>query len=235
MSEEIPDFLISQPFESAHLGGPVFWCIDDGKAVDAVNWGLRADCRLIGCRIPAGKGNSLTKTGFRKIEELVTYSLELRDSPGHLPDKRIQVRDATFEDVDECRKIAKSSLKTDRFHQDVEIPNQDADLLKAAWVENSIKGRADRVLLATSNGTIVGFNALLVRQAIAVVDLIAVSPLFQRQGIGRLLMTHAIFEYAQRCNTMIVGSQAINTGSSSLYTSLGFKEVGRQETWHWTP
>jgi len=228
-----PAYLDVRPFEASFLGGPVFALSDPTGAEEAVAWALDAGCRLVVCRTAVGEGEPLKAAGFRKIEQLVTYARSLEDAPPVRSTWRIEQAGET--DVEACRAIAALALRSDRFHADPRIDDRVASDLKAAWIENSIRGRADSVFLAVRAGSVAGFNAVNLRGTTAIIDLIAVSPAFHGKGAASALIGAALERYSGTCVEMRVGTQAANLPALRLYEKLGFEEVGQAETWHWHP
>jgi dTDP-4-amino-4,6-dideoxygalactose transaminase len=73
--------------------------------------------------------------------------------------------------------------------------------------------------------------------AVAVIGLLAVSPKFQRQGVGRTLM-QAAFRWSRerRARAIEVGTQEENEGAMRFYASQGFEQVSRKTSYHiWIP
>lgn len=233
MSAEFAGLLTERAFEAAHLGGPVFDCIDPDRAVEAVALGREAGALLISCRT-AGSGESLSAAGFRHVETLVTLERLLSDPPETAAVKG-PVRIGGEGDIPACRRIAATALRFDRFHADPRIEDNVADLLKSDWIENDLRGRADVVFVAEVNDRVAGFCAMLLRPEHAVIDLIAVDPGRQGSGLGRALVSAALERYRALVPVMQVGTQAANPSSLAFYRSLGFKEIKRAETWHWMP
>ncbi len=234
MADPSPAILEPRPFEASFIGGPVFAVNDPTYARDAVDWAKGAGCRLLSCRSAVGEGKALGSAGFRKIEELATYARPLNGAaPTEGAGWTITTADAG--DIPACRAIAAAALRSDRFHADRRIDAAAADALKAAWIENSIRGRADCVLLVLQEGAVAGFNAVILHAGKAVIDLIAVSPKFQGKGAGGALIAAALKRYDRVCGEIRVGTQASNRPAIHLYEKWGFEEVERSETWHWTP
>lgn len=226
---EMPDFLRPSLFEAGYLDGPVCWLIDPIQAAGAVAYAEQTDTKLIACRTNA----DLTAAGFRRIETLVTFEIAIADLPMRGIPVGFEIRQAGTADIESCRSLAIAELRHNRFHADPGIDDTAADAMRAAWVENDIRGRADQVLLACQDGKIVGFNALMVRDDAVIIDLIAVSAKAQGQGIGKALV--AAIGKAEDCRMIRVGTQAANGTSIAFYKSLGFHEIDRQDTWHWMP
>ncbi len=228
------------PFEESLLGGPVLR-LDLGAGalefeIDAVvAQGRESGVRLISVRLPSADqpgAAALTKAGFRKIEQLVTWRRSIMPVPkrGHLVDL------AREEDHAACIDIGRSAFTTDRYHADPKIPNAIADALKARWIENSLNGRADVALVARDNaGGVAGFNLIVDTGTDPMIDLIAVAERHRSQGIGRALVVAALDHYRGRAEAMVVGTQSQNTASMALYPALGFICFAEQATFHWTP
>lgn len=150
--------------------------------------------------------------GFHHVGTLVT--LRIWGKP-----ETASVRPAVPEDIGACRRIAES-FRHDRFHADPRIDLKDANRLKAQWIENAIRGRADKVWVAEG-----GFLSIIGGR----IDLICVEPRMRGRGIAKRLLSEAFRHYPQ----LIVGTQASNEESLKLYRSFGNEEIGRDEDWHW--
>lgn len=231
MAESIAG-LTARPFESDHLGGPVFDCSDPNHALEAVARARKAGAILVSCRTD-GDGEALAKAGFRQVETLVTFE---RSTEGVLAaEAYATVRAGGRDDIDACRSIASTALRYDRFHADPRIDDRKADGLKADWIENDLRGRADVTLVAETAGDVGGFCAMLLRPAFAVIDLIAVAPNHQGRGLGRAMVAAALDRYRGQVPSIQVGTQAANPQSLKFYQSVGFVEIRRANTWHWMP
>ena len=120
--------------------------------------------------------------------------------------------------------IASNCFAQDRFHQDPAIENGVADQIKSEWVKNYFDGRrGTHMFVAKIKDQIVGFILLIVADATATIDLIGVQKKFHGQGVGRALIDEGIRQIESR--QWIVGTQANNYASLSLYHALGFKVV----------
>ena len=72
---------------------------------------------------------------------------------------------------------------------------------------------------------------------VVTIGLLAVSPKFQRQGIGRTLM-RAAFQWARKRDAHLVevSTQEENAGAMRFYTAQGFEQVSRKTNYHiWIP
>ena len=187
---------------------------------------------LVSCRIPdhnLGWGTALERAGFYRVETLLTYA---RDIPSDLEAHPADVDIAAESDKATCIEIGRTAFRFDRFHADESIADSGADALKAAWVRNGLAGRAHSVFVVREGATVCGFNMCMLRDEIAVIDLIAVAPGHERQGYGATLVAGALAGYAGLATTMRVGTQISNLASLRLYDRAGFNEIGRQQTYH---
>jgi ribosomal protein S18 acetylase RimI-like enzyme len=192
---------------------------------------LAKRCRLVSCRIDAEAehlANGLIDLGFEEVEQLATFE-------SAIPPKREMPTGITVagaETADACAEIARQSFQFDRFHADSHIPKPQADAFKAAWAGNNARGRADVNLVAMRESEVVGFNQCLLRNGVAVIDLIAVSPKAQGQGLGRALVGAALAAYHGKALRMRVGTQVSNEPSIALYRRCGMVQVGLSRTFH---
>jgi ribosomal protein S18 acetylase RimI-like enzyme len=233
-----------EPFDSDQLGAPIARLEIEPRAaalppaqLDAalgarVDGWRREGLWLVCCRVPAERpalGAALERAGFRRIETLVTLARSLAGPPA-----ASAARPAEPADLAACVEIARSAFEHDRFHADPAIPRERADALKAAWVRNGFLGRADAALVVRTDGRARGFVLCLKRGREASIDLIAVAPDARGRGHGRALVEGALAHYAGSCDRLVVSTQLSDRASLSLYAMVGFEELCRSETYHWT-
>ena len=222
-------------FEAEHFNHPVWRLNDASQAVNAVEQAKKYGVNFISCSIKSGNdGSKLTAAGFRLVDGLVNLQIETKD----LSDIAIMpknIRLAKICNIKACEDIAKKSFKYDRFHLDMEISNHIADNIKAAWIKNSIMGRADAVFCAYDNinGTVVGFNACMLYDEFAVIDLIAVDPEFQGRSIGSDLINAMAVFYRNKAKYIKLGTPSSNKSTMKFYQSRGFEITSMIENWHW--
>jgi len=187
---------------------------------------------LASCRIGGDGGEALellTGAGFRPVETLLTFRRPLGKPPEGAPTVTL----AGPGDREDCLAIGRAAFTFDRFHADPEISDSAADRVKEKWVANALNGRADAVLVSRDGGRTTGFNLCLLAAGEAIIDLIAIAPDRQGQGLGRRLVAAALDHYRGRAETIAAGTQLANQPSIKLYTAMGFKEYERQVTLHW--
>ena len=222
-----------QEFESGIFGAAVWRLDDPSRASEIAEQAGNEKVALISCRLPEGRGSSLISAGFRHVETLLTLEvpLENQDMPA-----QVTLASGSGEEAEQCAAIAKGCFRYDRYHADPLIDDVIADRIKADWMRNSVLERADAVLLVLAEtGRITGFNACMFNAEAAIIDLIGMDPNQQRKGYGRLLIQAMHAHYKGRAKKLRLGTQLTNQVSLDFYKSLGFQEVNRQESWHWTP
>ena len=162
-------------------------------------------------------------------------TLETSLNNQEMPDQ-VFLSSRSDQEAEQCSMIAESCFRYDRYHADPLIDGAIADRIKGAWMRNSVLGRADAVLLVLAEtGSIAGFNACMFYGEAAIIDLIGIALNQQRKGYGRLLIQAMHAHYRGRAKKLRLGTQLTNQASLDFYESLGFQEVNRQESWHWTP
>lgn len=129
--------------------------------------------------------------------------------------------------------IALSSFELDRFHQDKKIPNHVSDQIKKNWLLNYFNGeRGNQLYVIENNGIIRGFLLLILKEKMAIIDLIAVSGEARGQGFGRSLITHVLNSLPSQYTQILVGTQLKNYAAMKLYRSLGFEIVSSTMNLH---
>ena len=171
--------------------------------------------------------------GFRQVETSLIFKI---------PIDTLATNKFTFEDVAEATSadeqdvvdIARTAFSVTRFHLDPVLGANAGNDIKAAWVKNFFRGqRGDGMFVARRNGELVGFLLYLVGEnGDLTIDLIAVAPHALRQGVGRELIS-ALIGKVNRTVDVLVGTQACNIPSISLYSNLGFKLSRVVNTFHY--
>lgn len=251
------------PFDSRMLGRPAArlnWLLALGDYTEELrrkqqllDWALeearRRGIEHLTARVAADELSSihaLESRGFLLLDTILTFSRATASeavSSGLLALSEaaagfgLGVRLARSGDLALLRHIAASSFRYDRYHADPSIPAEAADRLHAEWVENSVEGFADAVLVAVpegDEGDPIGFTTVKVDRAarqllgvsIATIVLVATAPESRGLGVGRLL-TRAAVEWCrgQGIERVEVGTQLRNVPACRLYAAAGFRLV----------
>ena len=192
--------------------------------------------QFVSCRLDsrqAKHSKALNKFGFCRADRIVSFQRRIYPVP--IVENTASLILADRSKVEECSNIARQSFAFDRFHNDPLISEEQANNLKACWIENDISGRADICFVAVEkNNKITGFIACLDNAETVVIDLIAVDQNYRGKGIGSRLIAFALGHYQKNplIKTMLVGTQELNLPSISLYKKMGFSSVAVSETFH---
>ncbi len=155
--------------------------------------------------------------GFYVVDTNITFIANSAANVNFPSD--IKIRRAEPKDEPQVRFIATNSFTKTRFHADPSIDNEIANIIKEEWAGNYFSGaRGDEMLVAELNGKVIGFNQILIRDNIAIIDLIAVDKDYQGRGAGKKM----IAELQKSYPSVRVGTQLANNGSIALYEKMGF-------------
>ncbi|HEX7425318.1 MAG TPA: GNAT family N-acetyltransferase, partial [Terriglobales bacterium] len=134
-------------------------------------------------------------------------------------------------DLPQIQEISADIFRRSRFYADPSFPKARVDELHRLWVRNDCEGRADLVLVCRREEKVLGYIACLFTEARdefglpseADIDLVAVSPQAQGQGIGKALVGVALQHYRERATRITVGTQGSNYPALALYAQCGFR------------
>ncbi|WP_420549394.1 GNAT family N-acetyltransferase [Curvivirga sp.] len=219
-------------FETEIFGKPVWRLNDISCAREVVHLAQKQNVTIISYRENGSEEDLsfLEQAGFYSVEMLTT--LERKINPETKWPDHIQI--ANIDDASSVAEIAGKCFSDDRYHIDKAIDNKIADAIKSQWMYNAVSGRADIVFLYKEAGKILGFNSCMLRDKVASIDLIGVLPNLQRRGVGKALVQAMENHYAGKAAFLRLGTQAANLKSQKFYQKLGFQEIYRRQTWHWT-
>ena len=192
--------------------------------------------QFVSCRLRSDQEEhayALKKNGFIKADSIISFERPINPVP--IVDNRNRIMLANSSNLEACTRIARRSFTFERFHNDPEISEEQANNLKDRWIENDLSGRADACFVSVEkNNEITGFMACLDNAETVVIDLIAVDQNQRGRGIGSSLIAFAIDHYKKDTliKKMVVGTQELNLPSISLYKKMGFFSVAVFETFH---
>ena len=185
--------------------------------------------------------HALESRGFETLDAIVTSGQRVEKGPAGLPEG---VRLARPADLAVLRRLAAASFRYDRYHADSTIPAAVADHLHAEWIENSVRGLADAVLVAEAPGepgTPAGFLTLkvdpeaeILGTSIATIVLVATARECRGQGLGRRLTEAAVvWCRAHAIERVEVGTQLRNIPAGRLYAAAGFGLLAASLSLRW--
>lgn len=176
------------------------------------------------------------RAGFHLVDIRVTLERPL----GHLPLPETAhrcVRPSTEDDLPALRAIARVSHRDSRFYHDEHFPESLCDLLYVTWIEKSLSGYADAVLVAERHHEPVGYiSCHLLSSGSPQIGLFAVAENAQGQGLGRQLVLEALRWFAcQGASQVTVVTQGRNVRGQRLYQRCGFVSRFVQLWYHYWP
>ena len=197
------------------------WCRSHG--VDCLYFlGAPDDTATIRC---------VDEGGFQLVGVRVTLARPAESGCGNV---RGHVRRAVTDDIPDLRHIASSAHRDTRFHADSHFDAARCDELYATWIEKSVRGYADQVLVAERDNASVGYLTLHLEGDAAPgaagrtarIGLLGVHERCRNQGLGRDLLRRAAEMLATEgvIETSVV-TAGRNVAALSLYKSEGFKTI----------
>jgi dTDP-4-amino-4,6-dideoxy-D-galactose acyltransferase len=135
------------------------------------------------------------------------------------------IRPGRAEDFPQLRAIARGSHTDTRFFFDLRFPRPRAEALYETWVESSVNGFAEAVLVAEHGGDIAGYLSCHLSQGAdsGSIGLVAVAAGHQGQGVGKALVAAGCEWFASRgAKRISVVTQGRNIAAQRLYARCGF-------------
>jgi dTDP-4-amino-4,6-dideoxy-D-galactose acyltransferase len=128
-----------------------------------------------------------TDAGFRPVDVRVTLGRATHRA-------QADVRPAQPDDAARLREIARVSHRTTRFYADPRFPDTRCDDLYEHWLQSSLDGWADTVLVVERDGRAAGYVTCHVDRGAgtAAIGLVAVAPEARRRGLGGTLVAGAL-------------------------------------------
>jgi ribosomal protein S18 acetylase RimI-like enzyme len=158
--------------------------------------------------------------GFVETDRRITLEQRLA-GPGAPPSPAIRL--ATPEDIPRLRPIAAASHEETRFFADARFPRDRARELYATWIERSVGGFADAVLVWDDGGRPVGYVTLHDEPGAVRIGLLAVDANERGRGIGRALVEAGLAWARERgADRASLVTQGRNAAARSLYAATGF-------------
>lgn len=161
----------------------------------------------------------LQQQGFQFVEGELDFCLPL----ANFQPKMTAYEVAAEADITELQSLFGSAFTVSRFRAPW-FCAQENQRFYQTWITNAVRAEFDDVclLLRAASGQIQGGISARIRDQQARVGLLAVSPLFRRQGIAYQLL-HAAIGWAQQqgAETLSVATQMSNLNAIRLYQKLG--------------
>jgi GNAT superfamily N-acetyltransferase len=181
--------------------------------------------------------HQLQKNGFLLMDTLVTYIFDFSKKQLEPMEHQSIIRSANPEDEIELKRIAYHAFKIDRFHSDPSLNPQLADHYYEQWINNSMNGFADRVVVSELNNKAVGFTTCNLPKAnapqkIGTLVLSAVSDESRGKGVYTSMIHEGVRWLKDSANFVKVGTQIDNYPVQKTWTKMGFSLVSSQYVFH---
>jgi len=192
---------------------------------------LAARCRTDAVQL----AQSLEARGYRLMDTLVYFKRNLTVDPPPPPSNDLTViREARTDEALKVKAIAAKAFRgysAGHYHADARLDPIKCDEAYADWAYNSCasKGVADHVLVAESQSDLVGFLAF---RRDGEITLNAVVPSFQRKGVYRKLMCHALHILKPETTEALISTQINNIAVQKVWVRLGFEPHSSFYTFH---
>ncbi len=142
-------------------------------------------------------------------------------------------RFAHEEDLEALRAIARTGHQDTRFYFDGHFEKRKCDLLYETWIENSIRGFAQAVLVAEAEGEPAAYLACHLNEQTSQIGLLGVAERHRGKGLGtKLVQVFLRWSREQGASRAIVVTQGRNVQAQRLYQHNGFRTSSVQLWYH---
>lgn len=174
---------------------------------------------------------ALTDQGFYIVDTRVTLEKKLPSRIIAPIPQGYAIRASQPTDEEQVTAIASTAFTCNRFYNDPAILPLSASKIKEMWARNFFRGmRGDIMVVATQGKKVVGFNLVLKKDDVLVIDLIAVDAAHRQRGLASAMI--AASATTPGINLMRVGTQLANIASLRAYQKAGFVITGAEHVWH---
>jgi len=180
----------------------------------------------------------MERDGFILMDTLVYYKRNLVQRPVPPDAGKVPVRPISLGEEEKVKAVATESFRGyfGHYHADERLDRAKCDEAYVSWAFRSCVSRdvADEVVVADSDGSIVGFATLRLSSAEEGEGvLFGVAPSAQRQGIFRSLMIGGMeWCLARGAARMVYSTQITNTAVQKVLVRLGFEPSHAYYTFH---
>jgi dTDP-4-amino-4,6-dideoxy-D-galactose acyltransferase len=192
---------------------------EEARAVDA--WCAENDVAcayFLATSADAPTAQVAEEAGYRLMDVRVELAQQLDGAESASP-----LREARPEDHARLRAIARASHDATRFYADPNFPDDGCDRLYETWIDRSLDGWAEAVLVAERDGVPAGYCSCHLDAGSGSIGLIAVDESARRQGIGLELASGAVrWCSANGARTISVVTQGRNVAALSTFQRAGF-------------
>lgn len=136
-------------------------------------------------------------------------------------------------DLQSLKTIARQSHRDTRFYFDQRFTSAQAESLYDRWIENSVNGYAQAVLVSRSGDTATGYVTCHLKDNVGTIGLIAVDQACRGQGHGASLVSAAVKWFTDHGATRVeVATSFRNLPAQRLYQRCSFVSASTQLIYH---
>jgi dTDP-4-amino-4,6-dideoxy-D-galactose acyltransferase len=201
-----------QRLDEASLSAALDWCQKNG--IECLYFLADSDDATTSCLAE--------QNGFQQTDVRITLERTLIESDVTTFTEK-DVRLARPEDVTALRAIARTVHRGSRFYFDQHFEQDKCDLFYETWIENSIAGFAQAVLVVEVNENPVGYITCHLQDRETQIGLAGIAEGYQKMGLGRKLTEGFLAWSVQKgAGRSTVVTQGRNVRAQRLYQRNGF-------------
>jgi ribosomal protein S18 acetylase RimI-like enzyme len=195
---------------------------------------------LAACRCSVSEplaAQELERAGFLLMDTLVYYARDLRRGEAAEEEEGSLVRPFRPGEEEAVRRVAADAFRgyVSHYHADPRLDPRKCDEVYPDWAfRTCVRGAADQVLVAESEGAVAGFASIRRNSPDeADVLLFAVDPAHQGRGIARALLLKTMeWCRSRRVSRLLYSTQITNQPAQKLLVRIGFEPAHAFYTFH---
>ncbi|MEW6201218.1 MAG: GNAT family N-acetyltransferase [bacterium] len=167
----------------------------------------------------------LQTTGFEHLAQMVNLRRQSGELTAAPPPSGVNIRSMGSGDISAIADIAAESFIHDRYNADPFLPSDKTREIHGEWARKCCNF-CHHVFVAVKQNRPVGFSAVTLPDKFSpspVIQLIAVAPAHQQNGIGKSLLQKSLRQCQPPAQVVLVRTEAKNLPAMNLYQSAGFK------------
>ncbi len=175
-----------------------------------------------------GEGTSafLTDTNLQFVKKV-----KLEDNESHSDNVKIY---NNYPKNEQILNISRKAFNHSRFFQDKYLPVIKTRNIYSQWTESAFNSTKKYFAVFELNNIAVGYILFSIYNDSGIIELIAVSEKYQKQNIGKtLLTTMSEFLFKNNIDLVKVGTQINNINAINFYCKNGFNLLQVNSIYHW--
>lgn len=167
---------------------------------------------------------ALEHSGFELMDVGVTFGRQLNGPLDAVIHDDLSIRPSTDADIDQIVRVMVHDPWNSRYESDPAYETSRVQELRARWLWNSHRGRADVVLVGVLDGRPAGYVTCRLDRASGhgEIELVGTLPGFRGRRVAARVLAHAVSWLSTRTTLVTVRTQATNVAAAHLYETAGF-------------